>query len=41
MKELDELKVIKELFSALEQGEESAREKEYIPLAESRRTLGI
>lgn len=41
MKELDELKAIKELFGALEQGEASAREKGYISLAESRRTLGI
>ena len=41
MNELDELKVIKELFRALEQGETSAREKGYISLAESRRKLGI
>ena len=41
MKELDELKAIKELFGALEQGEASAREKGFISLAESRRTLGV
>lgn len=41
MKELDELKAIKELFGALEQGEASAREKGFISLSESRRTLGV
>lgn len=41
MKELDELKAIKELFGALEQGEASAREKGFISLAESRRILGV
>lgn len=41
MKELDELKAIKELFGALEQGEASAREKGFISLSESRRMLGV
>ena len=41
MKELDEWKAIKELFGELEQGEESAGEKGYISLTESRRMLGV
>ena len=41
MKEVDELKAIKDLFGTLEQGEASAREKGFISLEESRRMLGV
>lgn len=41
MKELDELKALKSLFSELEKGEVSGRERGYISIQESRRMMGV
>ncbi len=41
MKEFDELSALKKLFSELGQGEEFARGKGFMPLAESRKKLGV
>lgn len=41
MRELDELRAIKNLFIELEKGETSAREQGFLSLAESRRKLGV
>ena len=41
MKEFDELKAVKSLFSALEKGEVSAREKGWISADDAETALGI
>lgn len=41
MKELDELKAVKSLFSALEKGEISAREKGWISADDAEKALGL
>ena len=41
MRELDELFAMKKLFSALEKGEKSAREKGWIPFDEARKLLEV
>jgi len=41
MKELDELRALKSLFSELEKGEASGREQGFLTLAESRRMMGV
>lgn len=41
MRELDELKALKELYSELEKGEASAREQGFMTLSESRKKMGV
>lgn len=41
MKELDELRSLKSLFSELEKGEVSARKKGWIPIEDAEKRLGL
>ncbi|MCI5822070.1 MAG: type II toxin-antitoxin system prevent-host-death family antitoxin [Pararoseburia sp.] len=41
MKEYDELRAVKHLFSALEKGEASAREQGWVSVDDARKALGL
>ena len=41
MKEYDELRAVKQLFSALEKGEASAREQGWVSVDDARKALGL
>jgi len=41
MKELDELKALKSLFTELEKGEASGREQGFLSLEQSRKMIGV
>lgn len=41
MKEYDELRAVKNLFSALEKGEASAREQGWVSVDDARKALGL